>query len=87
MATTTIHQHTAPPTAPPTSMLDTEVVAFLAGRSVPCPRPVSASEPKSSASIRPEVSAGSLPGRRFRKSFAARSGPMVCELEGPGPTL
>lgn len=38
MATTTIHQHTAPPTAPPTSMLDTEVVAFLAGRSVPCPR-------------------------------------------------
>ena len=50
-------------------------------RSVRCPRPVRASEPYSVTRY------PAAEGYRVRKSRAARSGPIVCELEGPLPIL
>ena len=54
---------------------------FLSTTSVLCPLPVSASEPYS---VTTNLSA--FLWRAFI-SFAARSGPIVCELEGPRPIL
>src|ERR1700733_4350465 len=56
-------------------------------RSVPLPAPVRASEPYSRTAI--SLVACSNPSRRrlSANSRAARIGPMVCELDGPIPTL
>src|SRR6476646_8211838 len=56
--------------------------------SVPCPRPVSASEPKSSQRTR--LTDARMPGstsQRSQKRAAARIGPTVCEDDGPMPIL
>ena len=54
-------------------------------RSLPWPRPVAPSEPKSSTFKR----AGTMPAsaRRSAKRRAATIGPTVCELDGPMPIL
>ena len=53
----------------------------ISTRSVPWPRPVLASEPYS------VTAKASASGCSARKIFAAFSGPMVCELDGPLPVL
>ena len=58
----------------------------ITARSVMCPLPVSASEPCSSTSIR-VARPSSLSPSSTRKRRAATIGPMVCELDGPMPTL
>ncbi len=50
--------------------------------SVPCPLPVSASEPNNSTPIETTGASG---GMSDRKRSAATMGPTVCELEGPIP--
>src|SRR4051794_9818086 len=56
-------------------------------RSVPCPLPVRASEPKSSTRTRPVRSSRPSCSRRSANRRAARIGPTVWELEGPMPMV
>ncbi len=52
----------------------------------PVPRTRDASEPNNSTRTRATRSTSESRIRAAAKSAAARMGPMVCELEGPGPT-
>ena len=56
-------------------------------RSVPWPIPVKASEPNSRTCTRTTFSSSPFDSSSRAKRHAARIGPMVCELEGPTPSL